>query len=318
MTPEVTIITPLYNSARFIEATLDSVMRQSFENWESILIDDGSTDETAERIKPYLRDERFRYIKQANQGIAGARNTGIRMARGEWVCLLDHDDRWLPEKLEKQLRAARENNYDIIATDAYLVKGSAPPRLYSDLFPAECIDQVRRIHVDPNIDVFALLIQKDFLCASSVMIRKRLFDDLGLLDPASAPADDYEMWLRCMPQARIGYITEPLIEYVMHEDNFSNDELKMIEYTIRVLTKASRRFRSDPLRRKQFDYSLTVQHHYLLERASELGRYGFMTRHMFGQIAQGQRGWRAIYWWMASRQPLSTLLRKLRTAEEPS
>src|SRR5205085_11286677 len=104
--PKVSVLTPLYNSAAFIRGTLDSLLAQTYTNWESLLVDDGSTDDTAEVVRPYLEDSRFRYVRQENQGIAGARNTGIRAATGEWVCLLDHDDRWLPEKLERQVRYA--------------------------------------------------------------------------------------------------------------------------------------------------------------------------------------------------------------------
>ena len=84
--PKVTIITPLYNSADLIRETLDSVLSQTYANWELILVDDGSTDDTRQVIGAYLDDPRFKYIRQENAGIAEARNTGVSVARGEWVC----------------------------------------------------------------------------------------------------------------------------------------------------------------------------------------------------------------------------------------
>src|SRR5690242_19249991 len=104
--PKISVITPLYNSSRHIEETLNSLCRQSYTDWESILVNDGSTDDTAKTVKPYLSDPRFNYIEQANGGVAAARNTGVKVARGEWVCLLDHDDLWMPTKLERQLAFA--------------------------------------------------------------------------------------------------------------------------------------------------------------------------------------------------------------------
>src|SRR5215208_4471602 len=120
--PQVTVITPLYNSSAFIRDTLDSLRGQTFTNWESILVDDGSTDDTVQVVEPYVTtDNRFRLMQQENRGIAGARNTGIKEARGEWICLLDHDDRWLAAKLEKQIAYAREHNLDIVCSDAFIV-----------------------------------------------------------------------------------------------------------------------------------------------------------------------------------------------------
>ena len=108
---------------------------------------------------------------------------------------------------------------------------------------------------DPGVDVFAQLIKFDFLCASSVMLRRSLFDERGLLDPSAVPADDYEMWLRCMPEAKLGFLGEPLIEWVMHAGNYSHNERLMTEQTIRVLQRHRKRHAATPARR-HFDESL--------------------------------------------------------------
>jgi glycosyltransferase involved in cell wall biosynthesis len=235
--PKVSIVTPLYNSSVYIQSTLGSVLAQTLENWELILVNDGSQDDTTEKVKPYLADPRISYISQDNQGIAGARNTGIAAARGEWVCLLDHDDRWLPNKLEKQLEFAATYNLEIVSTDAFVVKG-AERHLYSTNFPKETVVALAHSLRDDDVDIFKLLIEGNFLCSSSVAIKRQLFERLGLLDPKAAPADDYEMWLRCSAHAKIGYLDEPLIEYHMHEGNYSRDTLFMLEKEIYALTKS--------------------------------------------------------------------------------
>jgi glycosyltransferase involved in cell wall biosynthesis len=220
-----------------IQSTLGSVLAQTFENWELILVNDGSQDDTGEKIKPYLADPRIKYISQDNQGIAAARNTGIAAARGGWVCLLDHDDRWLPDKLEKQLKFAATYDLEVLSTDAFVVEG-AERHLYSTNFPKATVLALAQSLRDTHIDMFELLIDGNFLCSSSVAIRRQLFERLGPLDPEAAPADDYEMWLRCAAHAKIGYLDEPLIEYHMHEGNYSRDTLGMLAKEIYALSKS--------------------------------------------------------------------------------
>lgn len=305
--PKVTVITPLYNSARFIEATLESLRRQTFEDWEAILIDDGSTDDTPERVKPFLQDARFSYIRQENHGIAGARNTGVRTARGQWVCLLDHDDRWLPTKLEKQLAFAHANQCDIVCTDAFVVQEHSRS-LYTGRFPAEFIAQVRQINTDPSVDAFGLLIRHNFLCASSVMLRKALFDKAGLFEPDAVPADDYDMWLRCMPDAKLGYIKEPLIEYHVHAGNYSHNLARMLAKIIHALHKSAQIHSQDERRRKQFGDALIFTYHMLLTGLLEERRYGSALRHMALLAARGRTGLRLLYW-IADRDLLDTFFK---------
>ncbi|HFF5272228.1 TPA: glycosyltransferase family 2 protein, partial [Acinetobacter baumannii] len=109
----VSIITPSYNSAKYIGKTIDSVISQTYKKWELIIIDDCSTDSSVEIIKDYEnKDNRIKLIQlKENSGAAVARNTGIQLARGRFIAFLDSDDSWLPEKLEKQLKFMLINNY---------------------------------------------------------------------------------------------------------------------------------------------------------------------------------------------------------------
>ncbi|MBE6219451.1 MAG: glycosyltransferase family 2 protein [Rikenellaceae bacterium] len=111
--PQVSIITPTYNCARFIEETIKSVQAQTFTDWEMIISDDCSTDNTKEVIAPYLAsDSRIKYIcNDKNSGAAITRNNALRIASGRWIAFLDSDDLWLPEKLEKQISFMETNDY---------------------------------------------------------------------------------------------------------------------------------------------------------------------------------------------------------------
>lgn len=109
----VSIITPCYNSARFIGETIESIQAQTYQNWEMIISDDCSTDNTREVIAPYMeQDSRIKYIcNEKNSGAAITRNNALRIAKGGWIAFLDSDDLWLPEKLEKQIAFMEENEY---------------------------------------------------------------------------------------------------------------------------------------------------------------------------------------------------------------
>ena len=114
----VSIITPSYNTGRYISKTIESVLNQTYENWEMLIVDDGSTDNTDEVVKGYLHDSRIRYLKnEKNSGAAISRNRALREANGRWIAFLDSDDLWNSEKLEKQVRFMKDHNYHFSYTN---------------------------------------------------------------------------------------------------------------------------------------------------------------------------------------------------------
>lgn len=106
----VSIIMPCYNGAEYIEETINSVLKQTYQNWELLIIDDGSNDESVNIVKKYQQDQRVKLIQQINAGSAAARNNGIRHSKGQYVVLLDSDDIWLPKFLEKQINFMKQKN----------------------------------------------------------------------------------------------------------------------------------------------------------------------------------------------------------------
>lgn len=114
----VSIIMPSYNTANYIEASIESVQHQTYENWELIIVDDCSTDTTDEVVRPFLSDRRIRYLKnEKNSGAAISRNCALREAKGKWIAFLDSDDLWMPEKLEKQVAFMEQNGYHFSYTN---------------------------------------------------------------------------------------------------------------------------------------------------------------------------------------------------------
>ena len=113
----VSIIMPTYNCGKFIGKTIESVVNQTYSNWELIISDDASSDNTEEVVRKYLSDKRIKYIRfDTNKGAAEARNNSMKLAIGEYMAFLDSDDLWLPDKLEKQLTFMKKNNYNFTCT----------------------------------------------------------------------------------------------------------------------------------------------------------------------------------------------------------
>ncbi|EPZ9215620.1 glycosyltransferase family 2 protein [Clostridium perfringens] len=124
----VSIIMPSYNTAKYISETIESVQSQTYPFWELIIVDDCSTDNTDEVVKPYLLDDRIRYLKNdSNSGAAISRNRALREARGRWVAFLDSDDLWKAEKLEKQIRFMKDNNYHFSYTNYEEIDENSQP-----------------------------------------------------------------------------------------------------------------------------------------------------------------------------------------------
>lgn len=286
--PTVSVVTPLYNSSRHIAATLDSLLAQTHGDWECLLVDDGSTDGTHEAVAPFLADPRFFYLRQSNQGIAGARNTAIQAARGTWIAFLDHDDRWLPTKLERQLALARSAGSDLVATDAIIVRGGERT-IYSTCFPEHVQTRLVRLG-DGDVDVLEFLLEANPLCASSVMLRRSLFERHGLLDVSASSADDYDMWLRCAPDARFGFVLEPLVEYVVHDANVSGDMAKLRKTIIYVLFRTLAHYGGDRSRIRQFRAALGVHYVALFDELLRRGRHLAAVREGVSLLTRRREG----------------------------
>lgn len=162
--PKVTIIVPCYNQAAFLEPCLDSVLSQTFTDWECLLIDDGSTDSTGQIAKKYsAADPRFKYFKTGNQGVAKTRNLGLDTAKGDWIQFLDADDILLPGKLQQSLENPGRANTIITNFSMILENEIKPPFCDLSLYNISFENLVSRWDIDFNLPIHCVLLHKEIL-----------------------------------------------------------------------------------------------------------------------------------------------------------
>ncbi len=202
----VSIIMPSYNTAKFISETIGSVLAQTYPNWELIIVDDCSTDNTDEVVKPYLSDPRISYIKNdKNSGAAVSRNRALREARGKWIAFLDSDDLWHPEKLEKQIEFMEKNGYKFTYTDYKIqLNGVWLPYVYT------------------GPDVVNRRKMKDYCYFSTITVMyDRQFVGLIQIEPIRKN-NDYAMWLRVIEKSPCYRLNECLSYYIKHDGSISS------------------------------------------------------------------------------------------------
>jgi glycosyltransferase involved in cell wall biosynthesis len=227
----VSAVIPTYNYGRFVAEAVDSVLAQGYRDREVIVVDDGSTDDTRQRLAPYL--DRIRYIYQDNRGLSAARNAGIGAARGEYVALLDSDDVWHPRKLELQMRYLAEHPDVGLLAAAHVMDRSAGWAAV-DGPPADAA-------VPATLDELVMFAR---FAPSSVVIRKDCFDAVGLFDTALRSAEDRDMWIRIADRFPVVKLDLPLIFYRVHGASMSNAAARMEENELKVLRKAFTGIRS--------------------------------------------------------------------------
>ncbi len=196
--PLVSIIIPTYNRAAALPRAVESVLAQTYQNWELLVIDDGSTDNTREALKNY--GSQLRYYYQPNKGAGTARNLGIKHSRGEYIAFLDSDDLWLPHKLETQMKLYEEDAAcAIVGCGAHWI------------WPANGKKMTLPGCADFKYD--HLLVGDIWPAGTSgAVIRKQCFEHVGLFDEDLRRAQDWDMWLRIGKQYRIRCVVDPLVE----------------------------------------------------------------------------------------------------------
>lgn len=210
--PTVSVIIPSYNHAAYIGECIESILAQTFTDFELIIVDDGSPDDSDRVIRGYT-DPRIRYHRQPNGGRpALTRNKGVEMARGKYVTFVDSDDRWRPEKLAKQVEAAR------LHPEAALICSKAEQ--FNDDGPMCILPHYR---FKRSGQVFPFLLFYNFILTLTVMVRKSVLDEVGSFDPRPEfrAVEDYELWLRIAAKYPIHFIDEVLADYRIHGNNLS-------------------------------------------------------------------------------------------------
>lgn len=227
VSPRVSVVIPTYNGGYYLCQTIESVLAQTFQDIEILVIDDASDQDIASLLRPYK--ERIQYVRKERSGPASSRNHGIKLARGQYLALLDHDDLWHPDKLQMQVRALDERPQCALAyCYPMLIDGEGKP------IPNEKPSSF------PSGDVTL-----DFLSAnrittfSATLIRKSIFEKTGFLDEAleMTTADDYDMWLRISDVAEIVFVPDDLVSYRIHAGNLLKNYDQNLRAHMYVLDK---------------------------------------------------------------------------------
>ncbi|NIA20953.1 MAG: glycosyltransferase [Anaerolineaceae bacterium] len=217
-TPAVSVIVPVYNGERFLKQTINSVLAQTYRDFEVVVVNDGSSDGSRAILDGY--GDRLRVFHQENRGAPGARNRAICEARGEWIAFLDHDDLWEPDKLEVQLKALRRDD-DLLHAEARVINGDG--RVIREAFshqedwPEErtCLERVIR-----HNPVYVL----------TALVRREAVLKLGGLDPNDRfGTDEYLLWMRLLAAGyRARYLNRIVASYRVHGGNASGNHTQMI------------------------------------------------------------------------------------------
>lgn len=222
--PLVSVIIPTFNAAEFVVEAIQSVLAQTCDDLEVIVVDDGSTDRTADMIEPFAGG--VRYIQQENAGVSSARNRGIAESKGKYVAFLDADDTWLPTKLERQLEALRKSPQNRAVDTGYFVTDS------------RLIPSAKRRAVRERTTLEDLLFRGTTVFVSTVLCEASLLELTGGFDPELSQCADWDMWIRLAVHTEFVAVDEPLVNYRQHGTNMSRNAELLERDSIRVMEKA--------------------------------------------------------------------------------
>lgn len=212
----VSVIIPTYNRSRFIEKAINSVLQQTYKDFEIIIVDDGSTDNTRDVIDAC--GNQIRYFYQTNNGAASARNKGINESKGGYIAFLDSDDYFCKENLFKKISFLEDNLHIgwvysdwqyVDAKDNHIDKGSHQFSYSQKKLSGEIFEE--------------LLYKRNFIATDTVVVRRSVLEDIGFFDPMIPSQEEYDLWLRISLKYTVHYINEPLVSVLAHIDSLSND-----------------------------------------------------------------------------------------------
>lgn len=214
--PLVSIIMPAFNSEDYIESSILSIINQTYKNWELIIVDDGSTDNTAAIIQSMkVKYNNIIYLNQANGKQAKARNLGIKKSSGVLLAFLDSDDLWLPEKLEKSLYFFENNVYDLIFTESYV---TSDPLINCEEIHYQKMG-VRAGQYSGNL-ALKQFIEYNRVPILTVLVKKDKVIEVGGFDEKCVPAEDYDLWIRLLKRgSKFMAIEEALSIYRLQQDS---------------------------------------------------------------------------------------------------
>lgn len=272
--PKVSVIIPVYNGAKNLKETIESILNQTFKDFEVIVIDDCSTDNSREIVTKYFGSKVKLIVHQKNMGgPAPTKNTGINEAKGEYLAFTDHDDIWFPTKLEKQI-AVLEEDKEAVAnfTNGYILNNDTGENI---------AQRWGKINEKPERKetLEKLLNQNFILSTTSALIRKSVIAKIGGFDDKMKLADDYEMWLRLANTGRLTFIFEPLFQWRYHLTSLSHNEEKHLTDLIYIYEKFRKSVKDkeydDIIQRKLSGYYKRLGNYYLANKKYEQAKASY-------------------------------------------
>ncbi|WP_319583462.1 glycosyltransferase [uncultured Pseudodesulfovibrio sp.] len=223
----VSVIIPTYNRAKLVGQAIESVLRQTFDDYEIIVIDDGSADDTRDVVtKKYPQVE---YIYQDNAGVAAARNRGLRVAKGELVAFLDADDVWYDDKLEKQVQIMRgDKSVPLCFSDWRVIKNGVVAHDSGMLAGG--------LNLDTEFD-YSNLITGFCILPSTVMVRRDLVLKYGLFNEQLALCEDWDLFTRISTEGKIVFINKPMIDRFLGQDNLIGRTEVWMRASVEIIAK---------------------------------------------------------------------------------
>lgn len=219
---KVSVIIPTFNRCKLLKRALDSVCKQTLAAFEIIIVDDGSTDDTAQMVNLYF--PKVNYFYQSNKGVSSSRNKGLIEAKGDWIAFLDSDDEWLPGKLETQMQALKaEPDVKVCHTEEVWIRNGVR------------VNQMKK-HKKKGGWIFSQCLPLCAMSPSSILIQRTVFEHVGGFDTTLSACEDYDLWLRITAQYPVLYIEQPqIIKYAGHEDQLSKKYWGMDRFRIKAL-----------------------------------------------------------------------------------
>ncbi len=283
--PRISVITPTYNRAGFIAEAVQSVLDQSMGDFEHLIVDDGSTDDTRMVLEPFLEDPRVHYFYQDNQGQSVARNKALSCAKGEMVCFLDSDNVWLPGKLESQIRAMEENpDTDVIYGDTIIIdeNGNELSRKNMKRYSGH---------------IAAQMLKDNCVSMNTTMTRRHCFEEMGGMSGKRRVADDYDLWLRFSSKYRFLYIPEFFVKYRVMSDQISSDKRRRFDTNEQIIHDFLKMY-PDAVTNRQAREGLSVFYsrkaRYYASAGDRLTAFGSISRAIFYQPF-GRIAWRGLF-----------------------
>jgi len=221
---QISVIIPSYNRAHCLEHALDSVLAQTYTADEIILVDDGSTDDTARLLAD--KYPMVRYLFQQNKGVSSARNLGISTAQYKWIALLDSDDEWLPTKLDTQVKLlAKQKDCPLCHTEEIWIRNG------------KRVNQMKK-HKKAGGFIYQRCLPLCVISPSASLIKKSLLTHIGGFDENLPACEDYDLWLKICAQHPVAFVSEPqIIKHGGHEDQLSHHYPAMDRFRIQSLMK---------------------------------------------------------------------------------